>query len=510
MIRVLVAEDELPLLRGISRMIMNLCEDFEVVKMAKTGREALDYLKDNYVDVVFTDINMPVIDGLKVLEYIHENMPETVSIVISGYQDFSYAQKAMQYGVQNYLVKPIDRAELKKLLEQLRDLRHQERKKQKKEFMERALHGESGIAKLMESRTNSGEKLTIGRLYPVYLVVKAFCIHVFEDDIIASENWENCRLEDAARAEESETEAIYAFYGRNPNEILFLFENEKPDIEALIQRVIKNGNICFPVAAAAGDPLDEIDQLAQTVRKLRKEIYKNWVYGKTGQVAGMGKDSQVLHLPGHIEESILYMAKNRQFREFDNILAEIRRQMRFGKITQYQIELTLDRIMTLLGAYQTVSDDMDTVNVRYSINDILVRSDNLEEIFEEFGLWCREELFDDQDQDKGALMERLDAYICEHYRDSINTKHLAARFGLVPSYLSKLFQNYKGITPNHYIQEIRLAKAKELLVSCPDLMTKDIAQMTGYADPSYFSKVLKKYTGMYPSEYRTAHAGEQS
>ncbi len=510
MIRVLVAEDELPLLRGISRMIMNLCGDFEVVKMAKTGREALDYLKDNYVDVVFTDINMPVVDGLKVLEYIHENMPRTVGVVISGYQDFSYAQKAMQYGVQNYLVKPVDRAELKKLLEQLRDSSHQGRKKQKKEFMERALHGESGIAKFMESRMQTGEKLTIGKLYPVYLVVKAFCIHVFGNETADPEIWGDCRPEDAARAEENESEEIYSFYGRNPNEILFLFEDEKPDIKALVERIMKNGNIRFPVGAVAGEPLDEIDHLAQTVRKLRKDVYKNWIYGRTGEIRKIKEVPQTFHFSEHTEESILYMAKSRQFREFDNVLADIKGQLCLGKITQYQIEMTLDRIMMLLDAYQTVSDSMDTVNVRYSINDIVVRSGSLEEIFEKFTLWCHEELFDDQGQDKGALMERLDAYIREHYKDSINTKHLAARFGLVPSYLSKLFQNYKGITPNHYIQEIRLEKAKELLVKCPDLMTKDIAQMTGYADPSYFSKVLKKYTGMYPSEYRAAHTGKQS
>ena len=504
MIRVLVAEDELPLLRGISRMIMNLCGDFEVVKMAKTGREALDYLKDNYVDVVFTDINMPVIDGLKVLEYIHANMKKTVSVVISGYQDFSYAQKAMQYGVQNYLVKPVDRAELKKLLEQLRDSRYQGRKKQKKVFMERALHGETGIAKLMEDRMQTGEKLVIGKLYPVYLVMKAFCIHVFGDETADPEIWKDCCLEDAARTEENEAEEIYSFYGRNPNEILFLFENERPDIKALIQRVMKNGNIRYPVGAVAGEPLTEIDQLAQTVRKLRKDVYKSWIYGRTGEIRQLRETAQVFHLPEHIEESVLYMAKSRQFREFDNVLAEIKGQLRLGEVTQYQIEITLDRIMMLLDAYQNVSDSMDTVNVRYSINDIVVRSGSLDEIFEEFALWCREELFGDQGQDKRALMERLDAYIREHYKDSINTKHLAARFGLVPSYLSKLFQNYKGITPNHYIQEIRLEKAKELLVKCPD-----IAQMTGYADPSYFSKVLKKYTGMYPSEYRAAHTGEQ-
>ena len=81
---------------------------------------------------------------------------------------------------------------------------------------------------------------------------------------------------------------------------------------------------------------------------------------------------------------------------------------------------------------------------------------------------------------------------------------LAQEFGLVPSYLSRLFREYKGITPNHYIQDIRIEKSKEILVSCPTVMTKDIALMVGYVDffRVIFLKYFKKNTGVSPSEYR--------
>ncbi len=115
MIKVLVAEDELPLLRGISRLIEKINSDFTVVKMAKTGKEAMDYLEEYPVDVVFTDINMPVVDGLELLEYVSGKMPSAASVVISGYQDFTYAQKALRFGVKNYLVKPVDKKELEQL-----------------------------------------------------------------------------------------------------------------------------------------------------------------------------------------------------------------------------------------------------------------------------------------------------------------------------------------------------------------------------------------------------------
>ena len=104
MIRVLIAEDELPLLRGIKKMIEGLDPEFSVVKCAKNGREAMEYLEEQQVEVVFTDINMPMADGTEILKYIYETCPSTLAVVISGYRDFSYARKALLYNAKNYLL----------------------------------------------------------------------------------------------------------------------------------------------------------------------------------------------------------------------------------------------------------------------------------------------------------------------------------------------------------------------------------------------------------------------
>ena len=81
--------------------------------------------------------------------------------------------------------------------------------------------------------------------------------------------------------------------------------------------------------------------------------------------------------------------------------------------------------------------------------------------------------------------------------------------GLVSPYLSRLFKAYKGLTPSQYIQNIRLNNAKELLTAYPNITSKDIAGMVGYQDPLYFSKIFKKNTGIYPSEYRAVYQEEK-
>lgn len=121
MIKVLVAEDEKPLLRGIKMLVEEIDPHFTVVKCAVNGKEAIEYLSANRVDVVFTDINMPIVDGLELMKYLSAEHPETIVVVISGYNDFEYAQKAIRFGVKEYLLKPIVKEELAAILKRIEE-----------------------------------------------------------------------------------------------------------------------------------------------------------------------------------------------------------------------------------------------------------------------------------------------------------------------------------------------------------------------------------------------------
>lgn len=120
MIRVLLVEDEEVIRKGIASLIAQVSPHFTVVKEASQGREALDYLSRNAVDMVITDIRMGEMNGLQLLEKIREKFEDMPLLIISGYSDFFYAQKALQYGVADYLLKPIDRKQLVCALDKLR------------------------------------------------------------------------------------------------------------------------------------------------------------------------------------------------------------------------------------------------------------------------------------------------------------------------------------------------------------------------------------------------------
>ncbi|WP_088832159.1 response regulator transcription factor [Paenibacillus tyrfis] len=122
MIKVLLVEDEEVIRSGIRTLIGQLSNDFVVVKEAAHGREALDYLSRNVADAVITDIRMREMDGLQLIGKIRERYEDMPLLIISGYSDFIYAQKALRHGVLDYLLKPIDRMAFVSALDKIRQL----------------------------------------------------------------------------------------------------------------------------------------------------------------------------------------------------------------------------------------------------------------------------------------------------------------------------------------------------------------------------------------------------
>ena len=119
MIKVLIAEDEPPIARAVQRLIEELSPGFKVIGRAMNGREALELMLREEADVVFTDIRMPVMDGLRLLEELGRNWLDCLSVVLSGHQEFTYAQTALRHGAFDYLLKPMSKDTLRELLRRL-------------------------------------------------------------------------------------------------------------------------------------------------------------------------------------------------------------------------------------------------------------------------------------------------------------------------------------------------------------------------------------------------------
>ncbi|MDE6319575.1 MAG: response regulator, partial [Lachnospiraceae bacterium] len=128
--RVMLVDDEPFILQGLSRLIDWEGEGCEIVKMAADGREALDYLTENEADLIITDIRMPQVNGIELLERIREEkVTDAYVVILSGYSDFKYAQAAIRYEAMEYLLKPVQKEQLLTIIRKVaesRDVSRQE------------------------------------------------------------------------------------------------------------------------------------------------------------------------------------------------------------------------------------------------------------------------------------------------------------------------------------------------------------------------------------------------
>ena len=115
--QVILVDDEFYIRQSLQRHFNNLgSEDFKVIAEAENGQEALVLLEQHTVQMVITDIRMPVMDGLELARQIHEKYPHIVTVILTGYADFEYAQRSLRYGAFDYLLKPVSDEALDDLL----------------------------------------------------------------------------------------------------------------------------------------------------------------------------------------------------------------------------------------------------------------------------------------------------------------------------------------------------------------------------------------------------------
>lgn len=116
---VLIADDEYMIRQSLKRRITETDDSYRIAAECGDGREALKALEGGNIQVVFTDIRMPEMDGLELAGQIHEKYPEILTVILTGYADFSYAQEAIRHGVFDYLLKPVSDDKLTAILEKL-------------------------------------------------------------------------------------------------------------------------------------------------------------------------------------------------------------------------------------------------------------------------------------------------------------------------------------------------------------------------------------------------------
>ncbi len=482
MFEILLVEDEPPILRLLKKTIENADSDFAVTKSCTNVKDAIDCLEKEHFDVVVTDIRMPVMSGIELAGYVYENFPEIKVVLISGHQDFDYARKALEYKVFDYILKPVSKDKIKELTVRLR--RESEKKNQVNK-------GSADVKYNAAALFCAGAYLLYGS--QVFLPGDGF--------------WADGTIEKYLERNLVQGEE-YMFYnsGIGSERLLLLSASSKERQESIIKSLYKEvQGRALPVTVAYKTDLED-NNVSNVFSHLRHKLSKHIVLNRSSIIdCDIEQDGfeYINHLYTKNDiESIVSAAYNVDEERLQAKIHRFLKTMDESGCTQDEINGFLN---VILDTYRLTYPDKlkrKYLSVKHEFVNALAgftAYDKFEADIVSILMTLRS---DAAQQDRYAILaDAVEQYLLENYNKTISNDILADKFGFVPSYISRLFKREKGVSPNEYITNYRIELAKKLIVENPELRINEIADMVGFKEPYYFSKVFKRKTGVWPTEY---------
>lgn len=541
MYRVFLAEDESVVREGLKNSIPWQQLGFEFVGDASDGELALQKIRHLDVDLLITDIKMPFIDGLNLCHILHQEFPKLKIIIISGYDDFEYAKRAIDVGVEKYLSKPITRRALQSALEEVRDKLDQEHRAEDylRQFQLERQEYEQAY------RRHYFEQLFSGRLSveETYLQAERLGLNLSGScfNLILFAVSETRRQ--AAGERESEhpvdqiLDSLSGVFLEDPHCLFFrwsmsiygvIVKGTKEEVAATAAKIPElirancENRPHLEWYVASGDPVDRFSRLDECYHEAYHLLSRRFVMPHTHilskETAGPSAAERELKNveqiePGQVDPEIvrafLRGAQDEEIDDFlDSYLGGLQEPLRSRMFRDYMIlsiHFTVAAFLKELGADEGMPEELAGGLQEAAAGPEQMRC----KIRELFLAALRERDACEGIRGSRILKEAVD-YIDEHYNEEdLSLNRVAEAVFVSSNYFSAMFSQKMEMTFIEYVTGKRMEKAKELLKD-PSLRTAQIASAVGYRDPHYFSFVFKKTVGMTPREYRNAERGEGS
>jgi len=521
MYKVFFVEDEIVTREGIRDNVDWQANGFEFCGEAPDGEMALPLLQTTHPDVLITDIKMPFMDGLQLCQIVRDRLPSTKIVILSGHDEFEYAQQAIKLGVTEYLLKPVSAQDLHSVLKRIAAQLEQERKEQQvlqrlreqAEGSRDALRNEL-LLKLVTGAISSAEAIEQGQQLGLDLVARFYLVVVI--------NIQLCNTEPFDYHEYHQVQGIVSrLVASNPDVFLL-----KKDIEELV--LIIKGNTLeyleeerdFILASVQREVTSTRLRLVIGIGSPKKriaDIYRSFVEalvdvqnaaggnGHRGDSSDRLDKAELLRVDKSAVEDYLRCGVKEDFDAFfDAFVRPLGEAASKSNIVKNYIftdivltaakfvgELggSVDQVIPELGNIEAVLADIKTIEqLREQAHRVLTNA-----------LALRDSQANGQ---YAGMIKQAQEYIDRHYMDpNLSLNQVAAQVNLSPSHFSAVFSQKTGKTFKEYLTEVRIKKAKELLRTTT-LKAFEICYQIGYNDPHYFSHVFRKNTGLTPKEFR--------
>ena len=518
MYRVLLVDDETTNYQLFEKLVPWEQKGFEIAGTAADGLEALQKYDELQPDLIFMDIQLPMMDGLECIRHIREENEKVRIVIVSAYGDFSYAQKAIQYGVQDFLLKPVSRLMLNQLVDKMKaSLDSEGTSADKKEtdrqcipYLEKLLHGEIDETEgneLLQDKMLCGLMVTDAQGHTITDARRGILLENFE------------------KANRMSVDPVLE-YCPSPGHSVIIWDAHAPyrqtshtshaqGKEAAGENVFQNA---FPQMLRDGlrasgyiSSIYLYDEQTMTLGNWLKQfagIQNYGFYGRESGIYRLEEDpfSEMEFHPGHLEQKTAEAAAQGSCEQlldvFDGIFQMAAEEKVNPQVLKETILDSLVRIKFMLKKFDSRDSFLMLRNVRIDTISQIQNADQLRMFveqklrgtFDEIGASCR--------TPGKNLVFRANAFTEISYQDpNFSVQAVADEIGISKNYFTSQYKEASGIGFWEYVTKLHLEKAKELLVTTEE-MVGTIARTVGYESEFHFSRKFKEYTGQSPQNYR--------
>ncbi len=540
MYKIMLVDDESEVREAIRESIDWPRHGYEFVGGYANGAEALEAILDHRPDLVLSDICMPHMDGIEMTKQVAQAAPDTKVVILTGHDEFDYAQQALRLKVHDFVIKPITPRELRALLDKIKI--ELDREAEERDNMARLREQLQESLPLLKERFleclvqgSIGEEEAerrfayFGLVKPVPPLV-ALAVDIDQLNDSSRERWENnpeLQRYAAYKIASETTEGRDALVFRTKEErvvvLLYGFPEEggEAEISQLAESIRRSMEkyMKFTVTIGVGAPCSSLSDIPWSYEASLSALDYRFLLGNNRviRLQDLERPSSYSCPPDYEwNRKFASALKTGTHRETHLLIEQFIGQL---KSSPLPLEVCYVRIQSMM------------IDVVSSIHELLGESGNwlrllgsaLQHIdkfhrLEDVEAWLKNisceaiELIADRRSDLSQLQVRSAIeYIEQHYREeSLSLMDICNHVHMSKSYFSTLFKQHTGQTMMEYVTRIRLETAKTLLQANPPIKTYDIAAGVGYGDPQYFSVLFKKHVGVTPTEYRDAMAKEST
>ena len=524
MMKVIITDDEIQIRKGLRMKVDWEAEGFDIAGEASNGKEALELLRNMEIDLVITDMRMPIMDGLELAKRCQQEFPKVKVIVLSGYSDFELVRGSMKEGVKDYLLKPVAPDELVEALQKIRMEIEEERRKQVETAQMRQLV-HTQLQEVQEQYLLFLVKeewlqlnMVIERLRQLQLeeLVNVDAVVQFVSVEIREGNGNPNRLKELwlpfqllCKEISKANVGTYSFYDPSyANMVHFLIRIDLNSPSNLVESVQRNVKRLLNLETVIG-----IGNVVTGLPNFKTGYISSLLAWSQSQ---LGSQSQVIdaaitkeeafEFSPDFERKLTNAIENVNFNAFrENIQSLLRGN---GNQSILSFSFAANRVLFLLGSlakkYDIETKDIQNTiwNCQQSIWELNSQSKVLENHLELAQLIIEKVRLARFSNGK-LIVDSVRHYLDQHYASEISLTLLSELFHINSAHLSETFKNYVGQNFSDYLVNIRMDKAQQFL-SDRQLKIIDVANLVGFSNSGYFSTVFKKHVGQTPVEFRNS------